>query len=120
MRLSAPQGILLVRFGGDRFRKRHSPRVDLTRALTFSDAAKVLYAALREAAMPVLIEAFGEHAVADRQDWKPDQLSPPRAGDRTSLLPGLTRRGRLAALSQDGANVCLKAPSAYRENPPTS
>ena len=55
----------------DCFRKRHSPRVDLTSALTFSDAAKVLYAALREASMPSLIEAFGEQALADRQDWKP-------------------------------------------------
>ena len=52
----------------DRFRKRLSPRIDLSRALTLSDAAKVVYSALREAAMPILIEAFGERA--DRQDWK--------------------------------------------------
>jgi hypothetical protein len=55
----------------DRLRKRLSPRVDLTRALTFSDAAKVLYAALREASMPVMVEAFGERNMANWQDWKP-------------------------------------------------
>ncbi len=52
----------------DRFRKRLSPRIDLSRALTLSDAAKVVYSSLRQAAMPTLIEAFGERA--DRQDWK--------------------------------------------------
>jgi hypothetical protein len=55
----------------DRLRKRLSPRVDLTRALTFSDAAKVLYSALREASMPVMVEAFGERKMANWQDWKP-------------------------------------------------
>ena len=55
----------------DRLRKRLSPRVDLTRALTFSDAAKVLYAALREASMPFMVEAFGERNMANWQDWKP-------------------------------------------------
>ena len=55
----------------DRLRKRLSPRVDLTRVLTFSDAAKVLYAALREASMPVMVEAFGERNIANWQDWKP-------------------------------------------------
>jgi hypothetical protein len=55
----------------DRLRRRLSPRVDLTRALTFSDAAKVLYSALREASMPVMVEAFGERNMANWQDWKP-------------------------------------------------
>ena len=55
----------------DRLRKRLSPRVDLARALTFSDAAKVLYSSLRQASMPILIEAFGERDLTDWQDWKP-------------------------------------------------
>jgi hypothetical protein len=63
-----------------RLRKRLSPRVDLTGALTFSDAAKVLYSALREASMPVMIDAFGERDTANWQDWKPrnnESFSPP-------------------------------------------
>ena len=55
-----------------RFRKCLSPRIDLSRALTFSDAAKIVYSALREASLPALIEAFGARAggLTDRRDWK--------------------------------------------------
>ena len=83
----------------DRLIKRLSPRVDLTRALTFSDAAKALYSALREASMPVMVEVFGERNMVNWQDWKPSPGAikpavPPRreyvvrAGWRNALLLG--------------------------------
>ena len=53
-----------------RLRQRLSPRLDLSAAQTYANAAEIVYWALRETTKPMLIEAFGRRA-SDRQDRKP-------------------------------------------------
>ena len=48
-----------------RFKTRLSPRLDLSPAQTYADAAEIVYWALRETTKPMLIGAFGRRVAPD-------------------------------------------------------